>query len=86
MAESRPLSVRLSDATHKDLDKVSKKLGITKSQFVVESIEWALENERADAVHVPIAVENARIKRSGSRVGMPGLGAQIPLRIGRARN
>lgn len=71
MSASKPITVRLNDKMHSDLDKVCAKIGCTTSAFVVEAIAWALENE-AKATHTPRAVEDAQIKRDASgRVRMP---------------
>lgn len=84
MTPSKAISVRLDDETHAQLDGVCAKLGISKSQFVTEAIEIALENELAPVVHVPIAVEQARIVRnSQGKVKMP-MRMEIP-RLGAHR-
>ena len=71
MAESKPITIRLSDETHEGLDIACARIGCTKTAFVQEAISWALERER-EAVHVPIAVQQATIKRdSQGRVSMP---------------
>lgn len=79
---SKAISVRLDDDVHDKIDGVCAKLGITKSQFVVEAIEIALEAELAAAVHVPDAVKAARIQRNAKgnvrmpmRMEIPRLGA-----------
>jgi predicted DNA-binding protein len=84
VTESKQIAVRLNDQMHIDLDKACKKIGCTKSAFIVEAIAWALENE-AKAVHVPLAVQQAAIKTDKSgRVRMPTR-QQMPSMVSLAR-
>ena len=63
------VTVRLSEETNDKLARAIAKIGCTKTEFVVEAIEWALEREGRKPT--PLRVLQALPRRVGTGMVMP---------------
>jgi predicted DNA-binding protein len=69
MAESRQLTIRIPDPINERLVASVAKAGCTTTDWVLEAIRWALEQE--ERPHVPAAVKAAMPRRVGALMSMP---------------
>ncbi len=78
MAELKAITVRLPIALHDRLERavaraneVDMESTVTKATWALVAIQWALDQDEAAAIHVPLAVSHAMPRMSGRRIIMP---------------
>ena len=66
---STAVTIRVPEQTNERLVKAIERAGCSKTEWILEAIEWALE--RDEVHHVPKAIMAAMPRRMGDRMSMP---------------